>query len=281
LIEKALSLRNWTEVSIEVKSLDLDDPPRGAPGRSNVISTRVLTQFPNTELGTLPVQNTSFRVNYPEKTFSMHNNYMMSLENRLLLVEVSEGDPRRDPVRPHKLGDFVFTLNEIEKKCPSHGSSVEISKRLDSLGLMIVNAKRRSADIEYFATKRQEIVDILKTQIDTMERFNHEYSYTKAAKLTSNVRGIHGIPLLYAAIEVMADRPLIQKLLRLGADPNKQPQHSSHCTPLELVKKQYERCQAKAKDAQARGKLAAAAQAQAQKTAEAKSLLDMLEGVGG
>ena len=155
---------------------------------------------------------------------------------------------------------------------------MDISKRLDSVGTIGIATKRRSAEIEYVTIKKQEIMDLMKTQIETIERFNHEFGTTISAKLTSNVRGINGIPLLYAAIELMADKSLIERILRMGGDPRRQnDKPGSYCTPLELAMKQYDRCQAKAKDAREKGKSPHIIHAQNQRCAEAKSLLDMLK----
>jgi len=166
---------------------------------------------------------------------------------------------------------------------PSDGSWVDISKRLESVGTIGIAAKRRSPDIEYFNIKKQEIVNSMKTQIETIERFNNEFGRAISARLTSNVRGINGILLLYAAIGLMPDKSLIERILLTGGDPrrqNKNNKHDSCCTPLELALSQYKRCQGKAKDLREKGRSPHIIQhihAQDQRCAEAKSLLDMLK----
>ena len=135
--------------------------------------------------------------------------------------------------------------------------------------------KHRSADVEYVNKKRHEILNLLKTQVETMTRFNEEYHCSESSRLTSNVRGINGITLLYAAVEIMADPDLIQTILTLGGNPSK-PSGQPPCTPLELAQKRYERCKAKEKDISASSK-PGIQQAAAQKTAQAKRLLEILE----
>jgi hypothetical protein len=118
---------------------------------------------------------------------------------------------------------------------------------------------------------------MLKTQLETVERFNREYCHSNSSRLTSNARGIYGIPLLYASVRIMADEALIQKILSLGGDPRKPPGRGSRaeCTPLELARRQYDRCKVKARDAW--GSKSGFQQASAQKSAQAKRLLDVLE----
>ena len=153
----------------------------------------------------------------------------------------------------------------------------DIEYRSEGFGMIGVRAKRRIAQIEYVVNKRQEILDMLKIQLETVERFNREYRHSNPSRLTSNVRGIYGVPLLYACVEIMADEALVQKMLSLGGDPRKPPGRGSRaqCTPLELARSLYDRCKAKERDA--RGSNPGMQQASAQKSAKAKRLVDILE----
>lgn len=278
LIEKAVSLRNWSAVSIELNYLCLDDAdPSEDPKRSDVISTVVRMKFSDLELGRLPGQQLRYKIEYPTNMFAAHNNYMLSLENRRLEVEVAREDRYKDRFPPQILGAFDLTLNEIERKCPSDGSWVGISNRLESVGTINISAKRKSADIEYITAKKQEIEYLMKTQIETIERFNQDYSHALKTTLSSNVRGINGIPFLYAAIEIMAGKSLIKRILQMGADPRLRPQLASRCTPLELALRQFDRCRIKAQGARDSGRGSGFLQAQDQKCEEAKAVLDVLQ----
>ena len=153
----------------------------------------------------------------------------------------------------------------------------DIENRREGFGIIRVRAKRRSAHIEYVQNKRQEILDMLKIQLETVERFNREYLRSNSPRLTSNIRGVYGVSLLYASVEIMADEALVQKILSLGGDPRKPPGRGSRVqyTPLELARILYDRCKAKERDA--RGSNLGIQQASAQKSANAKRLVDMLE----
>jgi hypothetical protein len=285
LIEKALSLRYWTVISFELKHLELEIESSVVSGRSNVISGSVRTQFPVSELGNLPVRKFSHYISYSDKIDDdeelfhrrVNNNYNVTLDNRRLVIDIAEGS-LHDSFPPNKLGSFVFTLNEIEQKCPKDGSwSVDITSRVESVGVICIVAKHRSAERDYITIKKKEIIDSLKTQIENIERFNQEQS--SSLKLTSNVRGLNGTPLLYAAIELMAPTSLLHRILRLGADPKRSERGSKDVvgTPIDLARKRYDRCRTKESDLRNKyGTPPAMIEAQSQLCAEAKSLLDML-----
>jgi len=281
LIEKTLSLRYWTVVSFELKYLEFDSGVGSlssnnsgvVAGRSDVISGTVRSQFPDLEMGHLPVRKKSLYISYAdndhdEPSFhrSVHNNYNISLDQRRLVIEIAEGS-LHDAFPPKKLGSFIFTLNEIEEKCPKDGSWIDITKRVESVGVICISAKHRSADKEYITIKKQEILGSLKTQIELIERFNQESTSIStstsssslslpsssssstnisATKLTANVRGLNGTPLLYAAIELMANKSLLQRMLRMGADPRRG--QGKVGSPIDLAQKQYDRCREKEQD---------------------------------
>ena len=118
LTEKAMTLRNWTEVMIQIKSLQLFHPPsKHDPQRSKTISTKVRRTSPDVDLCHLPAVSIDNRISYASNNgFSLHNNHKTSLENRKLVVEISEGDPKIDQVQPKNLGQFVLAMNEIESQ---------------------------------------------------------------------------------------------------------------------------------------------------------------------
>ena len=154
----------------------------------------------------------------------------------------------------------------------------DVEKRSEALGIIKFRVKRRSVDREYVATKRQEVLDLLKTQVETVERFNREYRCSGSSWLSSDVRGIDGITLLYAAVELMADSHLVRKILALGGDPRKpSPSRPPSCdTPLELARMRYQRCRSKETDASASGNTNIVKAAR-ETSARAKQLLDVLE----
>ena len=160
---------------------------------------------------------------------------------------------------------------------PADGQWKDIEKRSETFGLVKFRAKRRRAKKEYVAQKRKDAIRLFGIQLETIERFNHEYGISNTFRLTPNIRGIHGIPLLYAAVEITAGLQIVEKLLSLGGDPRKPPERDSlaTCTPLELAKKQYDRCEIKAREASKSSNPGASASAE--KSAQAKRLLDLLE----
>lgn len=118
LIDKATSLRNWTEVTVEIKKLDLFHlPPSTCSRRSKVISTKVRKMNPDVDLCILPSANVEHQISYSTfNQFTVHNNFFASLDDRKIMVEIVEGDPKVDKVFCSKLGQFLLTLNEIESK---------------------------------------------------------------------------------------------------------------------------------------------------------------------
>lgn len=129
--------------------------------------------------------------------------------------------------------------------------------------------KRKAADNSYCGRKREEILTMIKEQIETVERFNSEYCNTNSSpKLTPNLRGLYGISLLYASVEIMADERLIQKMVAMGANPWGTREHS----PVDLARNQYRRCMAKERNSNQGHRLASA-----NKTAQAKRVLDALQ----
>ena len=159
---------------------------------------------------------------------------------------------------------------------PSDGSLINVSKRLDSVGSIRISVRRRSADIEYFKSKKKKIESTLSSLIGTIERLNQVHQSELRTVLTSNVRGISGITLLHAAVELMTDQSLIDRLLRLGADPRRRPTMFQSCS-LDLAQRQYDRCREKAKTALNDGRPRASVKAQDRKCIKAKRLLDMLQ----
>jgi len=278
LIQKADSLRNWADVTIQIKNLHIFRlPSRTDTRRSEVISATARKMNSDVDLCNLPTTRIGHRVSYSTSNeFSVYNNYRASLENRKIVVEISEGDPKVDKIHCNKLGQFVLRMNEIESKCPPDGSWHTMEHKLEGIGTIGFIAKRKRASKQCVVNKRREILEMLKTQLETIERFNGQYCSNPSAsvKLTPNIRGLHGTSLLYASIGVNADEQLIQKMVSLGADPRKRHNDRS---PLDLARDQYERCKNKEKDA-SESSNQQVRQACAQKSSEAKRLLNILEG---
>merc|ERR1712194_749077 len=99
---------------------------------------------------------------------------MATLEDRKLVVEISEGDPKIDQVQPKKLGQFVLAMNEIESQCSSDGGWSYRGKWSDGFGSVGLSMKRQAANHAYCGSKRQDISHLLKTQLEAIERFNNE-----------------------------------------------------------------------------------------------------------
>lgn len=131
--------------------------------------------------------------------------------------------------------------------------------------------KRKAADSLYCERKRQEILSMIKSNLESIERFNSEHCGPNfSLKLTPNLSGLYGISLLHASVEVMAGDQLIQKMVSMGANPWGTREYS----PLDLARNQYNRCLTKQQNADSANRLAFA-----NKTDEAKRVLDVLEAV--
>ena len=117
-VEKAMTLRNWDEVTIQIQSLELLHlPSRHDPQRSKALSTKVQWMPPDIDLCQLPAAGIQHRILYSSKNeFSVHNNRRACLENREIMVQISEGDPEIDKVKPKELGQFILAIDEIESK---------------------------------------------------------------------------------------------------------------------------------------------------------------------
>ena len=187
------------------------------------------------------------------------------------------------PSNPDLLSHFFLKFAVVlffSSSSPSEGIWKDIEKRSDGFGIIGLCTKRRSADKEYFATKRQEIRGMIKTQLETIDRFNEEFcsgANNMRYKLTPNVRGLFGIPLLTACVEIMADLPLIEKMISLGANPRELPGSKAkvRMSALALARKQRDKVQAKARGAAEHGEQAR--KAFADKIREAENLVNLLE----
>lgn len=117
-IQQAMTLRRWAAISIELNSLELELP--GDSKENGDICTVVRTSGPDAELGHLPNQKINRWIRYPQNKFSTHNNYMLSLENRILEVEIAKGDSWDPSIasspKGHVLGKFDFPLDELDRK---------------------------------------------------------------------------------------------------------------------------------------------------------------------
>lgn len=118
LVEKAMTLRNWDEVTIQIQNLELFRlPSLFDPERSKAISTKVQWTSPDIDLCKLPATAMHHRISYSSMNeFSVHNNQRAHLENREVVVRVSAGDPEVDKKLPIELGQFILAMDVIESK---------------------------------------------------------------------------------------------------------------------------------------------------------------------
>jgi hypothetical protein len=176
--------------------------------------------------GKLPSRKLSRHVSYVKDAtaiYKIHNNLNLSLMERQLVIDVKAGVPE-DGRNPVEVGLFKFLLDNIEKRCPSDQSWIDASSCLDLDGSAFkssikISARKRKVDRDYVSAKKEEAIRALRSQVDCIERFNQDPNIPQRATLSANVRGIGGISLLHAALQLSNDSALVERLLSLGADP--------------------------------------------------------------
>lgn len=150
------------------------------------------------------------------------NNVHLEQDQRyfsLVLVEGAKGDF----IRPKKLGEFSFPLNEVDSLCPNNGDATEYRCMISP------NAELRSGDVTFVIRKRPVRADWIlglradlekgiNEQIHAISRFNKEYDEKIHGRLTGHIQGMGGITLLHAAINLQrVDQ--VERLVALGVNP--------------------------------------------------------------
>jgi hypothetical protein len=155
----------------------------------------------------------------------------------MLVVEVRAQLHEKDD-HPIMLGSFMFTLNEIEQIFLRNDVWVTKSKTLSDVGSIEISARRQRADTSFILQKERESILGLTRQVDSVRKFNEDADLPAYATMSGNVKGIGGVSLLHAAIQLVDTADLINKLLYLNADPHAQ---SIVGTPLEVAEKSFAR----------------------------------------
>lgn len=159
-----------------------------------------------------------------QAVYKIHNNIDLSLVERRLVIDVKAGLPE-DGKNQKEVGSFMFSLDKIEKRCPSDTSWIDVSDCLVPQSLAFassikISARKCNVDRDYVMAKREEAIYTLKGQIENIEKFNQDPKIPQGVALSANVRGIGGVSLLHAALQLSEDSAPVEKLLSLGADPN-------------------------------------------------------------
>jgi hypothetical protein len=178
-------------------------------------------------------------------------------------------------VRPVHIGAFVIPLNEIEKIFSSNSGWMSYKKDIHGIGSVEITAKRYSAEKSYILQKKEESMRGLEKQIETIENYNKDTNLPVCAKMSANVRGIGGISLLHAAIELVDTDKIISKLLHLNA--NLFAESETLGTPMELANKFYERSQLKLEEAKREGKASEVIEAHRKRHLQAWRIRDLLQ----
>jgi hypothetical protein len=196
----------------------------------------------------------------------------------LVIVDVTQGS-RADHWAPIKLASFSFALNEIEKQCSNDGQWTSIVNTLENVGQIEIEARRLSCDAKYIHGKKKEVITALDKLIDKIKEFNASPRFHLDARLTGNVKGIGGLSLLHAAVELFDCESLVEKLLELQADPTAPSQ--SHGTPIDIANRHYQR--SREKESCQRGQRASShvIDKYVEVSKKAKRMLDLLNSASG
>ena len=195
----------------------------------------------------MPVKRFAQRIIYKGDNivYTMHNNKSFPFEKRNLDIDLKSGSLTESNATGRTLGTFRLELNDIEDRCLPNEVMTEYMQPLSdefvqeiSDGFITTNVKKKSADKEYVRIKKQEIIKKLKQQLEFIERFNQHPSTPPGARLTANISGLNGVSILHAAIVLLDDKELVQKMLKLGANPRSSI-NTGIGTPLNVAQRNY------------------------------------------
>jgi len=253
LIEKTLSLKKWYALNIELKYIDLQQNHSIVDVLGGNVAIKLHDGNMKEDFGSLPVQKFAQHINYSDPNsgeklvYTAHNNKSFPFEQRGFIIDLKKGSLQDAVATGRTLGSFNIKLNDIEDKCLSDGNPSEFIKPLSnnnlqeiSYGLVTINASKRSADKEYIMLKKQDVMRKMRTQLEYIERFNLDPKTPPGARLTANILGIGGKSILHAAIVLVDDKSLVEKMLRLGANP-RCSSNTGIGTPLNLAQRNYHR----------------------------------------
>jgi len=246
-----MSLKKWYYIDIKMDHIDLKQTQNINGMIGGTVAMKIRNGQDKEDLGPLPFRKFAQHLSYNDSdidtplVYTINNNSNYVFEQRDFVIDL-EKDSLPDPVPTGRLGSFTFVLNDIEKQCLSDGNLIEYTQVLStssgylSSGTASITANKRSADKEYIMIKKTGVLKKLNTQLDYIKRFNTDPSTPSDARcLTANISGIDGKSILHAAIQLVDDKDLVEKMLRLGADPRKNSRNSGIGTPLGLAQKNY------------------------------------------
>jgi hypothetical protein len=219
----------------------------------------------------------------PEKpTFKTHTNPGMILEKRELVINIQERAVGSMPAK--KVGTFNFDLNGLVQSANDDGSWKMECRPLSngygvlSKGVIKIASMISKSDKDYLEKKRLDTLQEIGDQLNNIRKFNDSHKVNGCGKLSTNMHGIGGATLLHAAIQLKDHGPLIDRIMRLGANPRCRTLR--HGTPLSFAQNSLDRAAEKEKFMEAKNASAAAINAQKNQCASLKRVIAILNGEG-
>jgi hypothetical protein len=195
----------------------------------------------------LPVKSFAQHISYIGENleYTLHNNKNFLFEKRSFVIDLKKGSLQDSNTGGRTLGSFKLELNNIENICLPDEKPSEFTAELTnhsvqelSSGLVTVNAYKKCASKEYIMLKKQEIIKKLNLQLEYIDRFNQDPKNPPGARLTANIFGRGRKSVLHAAVVLVDDKGLVEKMLRLGANPRSST-NSGIGTPLSLAQRNF------------------------------------------
>lgn len=195
------------------------------------------------------------------------------------MIEINEG--YHGEIMPaRRFGTAIYDLDEIERSCPLDDERIEVTRPLRSecdvgnVGEAKISVSKQRVGPEYVNQKRAEILVALKTQMDSIKKYNIDAGRRSGEKLSGNIQGINGLSLLHAAVHLGESGSLIHAMLDLGVDPRLK---SRLGTPLHFAQQQLDRALEKEKNLEAKGSSHEDLARQREKCRQVKELVELLQ----
>jgi len=254
-----MCLKKWRVLDIELKYIDI------VPETHTIvdlikgdISLKIQNGNMLSNLGPLPIQQFSQHMSFSDSddplVFTVHNNKSYRFDQRVLLVDLKKGSLHGSTENERNIGRFTLKLNDVEEKCVLDASPIEYNQSLSqdgsnefSSGYVTITAKKRKADKGYIRDKQKDIIKKFHQLLAQIERFNQDPKIPSGTRLTGNIFGIDGKSILHAAIQLADDIELVEKILKLGADP-KCSGNLEIGTPLTLAQNNFYRASEREKN---------------------------------
>lgn len=230
----------------------------------------------------MPVKSFAQHISYIDESleYTLHNNKNFLFEQRSFVIDLKKGSLQDSNTGGRTLGSFKLELNNIENMCLPDDKPSEFTKELTnhsvqelSSGLVTINAYKKGASKEYIMLKKQEIIEKLKLQLEYIDRFNQDPKNPPGARLTANIFGLGGKSILHAAVVLVDDKVLVEKMLRLGANP-RSSMNTRIGTPLSLAQRNFHSAVEREKIMRGRGM---DAEPRVQRCNQAMMIVEMLQ----